>query len=490
MRYLHKTPISYISQDGDRFIVSILRDDKVREYALMDEFGRISSKGYYNLSKRQFDDYFTAQPDPNTQIVINNNGQEIFKCSSRDEIHAFHEGIAVYEGYKSTRNYYLTEDGKLIGDEFKNVHGFANGLGVVELQNGKFAMVDKDMRVVTKEYEYLHPFFNKNYTAAKIDGKFVVIDREFNVVSEGIKNQSGDIEPYAFIAYIDEENVIHHYNPERKGNKPWSLVGINGNKLGDDHDFVGNFVEGAARVHDKEGTRYVDTNGNYIGKGYFINCSDFSEGLAVVGGFDENGEHIFAYMKKDGSFLELDSAYLQKHPEVSRVWFGYLCDFSEGVGSVIVKGKTRQVVGHDGKILKGKHMLGLFHDGFATYETSSGKWSYVSPKMEEFDREFDHAYHFENGRAVVADGKLYDVITTKQIMLSEISKFVELIEINPRNIENIPDKFYLDEKLITDLFAIALDSATVLEDADFLKKADKISARILAKIEEMKKTLI
>ena len=132
---------------------------------------------------------------------------------------------------------------------------------------------------------------------------------------------------------------------------------------------------------------------------------------------------------------------MQKHPEVSKVWFGYLCDFSEGVGSVIVKGKTRQVVGHDGKILKGKYMLGLFHDGFATYETSSGKWSYVSPKMEEFDREFDHAYHFENERAVVADGKVFDVITTKQIMLSEISKFVELIEINPRNIENIPDKF-------------------------------------------------
>lgn len=498
MRYLFNTPVDSIKHvDGDRYIVVIRRADKIREWALMDEFGRILDKGYYNLSKRK-DGFYEAEIDPKTKIIINENGNEIFRCpDSRDKVYAFYDGIAVYQGFRAERRYYVTDNGEFWGDEFKTVGGFANGLGVVVLNNGNYVMVDKNMQIASPEFEFLYPFFNKDFTIAMLDGKFVIINSDFQIVSRGIKNENGEIEPYGFIYGIDENGIMYHQatNGEKLA---WSYVDVYGNRHGGMHKFISPFVEGIGRVQDEEGTSYVNMQGEYITDEHFINCSDFSEGFAVVGKpksavstgiTDPDVEQVFAFMRKDGSFLELDSGYLKKNPERSKIWFPYAADFSEGIGSVIISGNLIHGVTAEGKVLKGKGRLGLFHEGMAYYAVSNKKWSYVNIKFETIDEEFDSVSAFKNGYGVVSKDKNYDAIRRSQIRLSEVSAVVAQIDTNPYNILKLPEKFYFDEELVSKLFEVALDSAKRLGNERFISSSKHISEVLAENVALVKKIL-
>lgn len=488
MRYLHNEEVTHINYDGgDIFIASISRGGKYVESVFMDKLGRLSEKGYKNLSKREFDDFYVASTDKfNEEIILDKNGREVIRHNYRDRIHPFSKGIAVYEKYGEKRNYFLTADGKIIGQEFKDVLIFLNGMGTVVLENGKQVLVDENMIIISPEFDMIFPFENERYTWAKIGGNLVIIDREFNVVSTGIKNENGDIEPYKSIFIIDENDIIYHYDSENK-NAPFSIVDINGNKLGKSYKNITKFSEGIARVNDENGTSFIDKTGRRITEKYFINCSEFSDGFACVGRCREDGMHEYAFMRKDGTFLEIDSPYLKKHPELSNVWFEAINPFTEGVGSVNIKGNNFNGVLPDGKVLKSaRHRIGLFHDGFAKFESSKDRWSYVDKKFEQIGFEFDHVTLFLSGFAVVADQGRYDVLRKDLRFLSEISKLAERIEKNPKAILNLDDEYYLDEELISMLYVHALDVAVMTENQEFLEFAKRCSEILKQKIEEMK----
>lgn len=490
MRYLFQTPARYIEQtEDDRFIVSVLHEKGVREQALMDEFGRILDTGYYDISKRDFDEFYEAKIDVSTKVIIDKNGREFFRCGSRDKVYAFRDGYAVFEKYDLSRRYYVTTSGDIIGHQFKNVMGFANGLGVVQLENGKYVFIDASMNVSSPEFDFVLPFKNKDFTVAQINGKFIIIDRAFNVVSTGIKNEKGEVEPYSFIMKIDDNNIVHHRNIETDGPQ-CCFVDVFGNKLGTNHVRLNDFVEGIARVEDLEGTSYVNLQGEYITSEHFINCSDFSEGIAVVGKAFSDEEHLFALMRKDGTFVQIQSTYMKNNPQYEGVWVESANDFSEGICTLIVHGEVRRAVTPEGKVLKGKRWLGSFHSGLAYYQSSPKKWSFVRKNFESFEQEFDDVSYFKGKFAVVANNKRYDVIKTNELMLSEISELVAEIERNPKNIVRVPDKFYLDEELMASLFQIALDVATQTEDKEFLAHSKLISERIAEKIKEIKKIYI
>lgn len=485
MRYLGSTKVNHISVAGDdKFIVAIFRDDKKRERAFMDSLGRISDKGYYNLEKRNRDDFFEAEYDAESRqkVLISPEGEEIFVFGSRDEVHSFSDGFAVFEPDKAGRNYWVSDKGEIFGQEFKTVYDFSYGRGVAQLLNGNFVFVNTKFDIVSPEFEHIVPFFNENYTTAVVHGKTVVIDKNYNVVSDGFVDENGIKQDYKTIYYIDKNNIIYHYDSDKK--LKFSLIGIDGKKLGTDHWSIAGFVDGICRVQDPDGTGYVNLSGNYITNQKFINASDFKEGFAVVGGFDENREFIFAFLKPDGTLLDFDSSYFKSHPEKSKNWIEFTSDFSEGLGTVIVKGTKRYAVDKTGKILKGASWLGEFHSGLATYETKSKKKSYLNTKFESFSKEFDSASRFYGRFAVVANGDDYDVILQNETMLSEISKFAEQIEINPRNIIMLPDYFFFDEKLIANLFELSLDVATKTDDQEYLQISKRISERLKERVQE------
>ena len=104
-----------------------------------------------------------------------------------------------------------------------------------------------------------------------------------------------------------------------------------------------------------------------------------------------------------------------------------------------------------------RHRIGLFHDGYAKFECRDDRWSFVDRKFEQIDFEFDHVTPFENGYAVVEDRGRSDVLRKDLRLLSEISRLAEKIEKNPKAILSLDDDYYLDEHLMSMLFAHILD---------------------------------
>lgn len=485
MRYLYNTKIKSISQTdgGDVFIVTMVDDAGKYSKTLMDNLGRIYDFSYQDIERRLFDDFFVAKIDYDNYVIIDKTGREVIKYTYRDEVHSFNDGIAVFEQNSAGRNYFLTESGELLGQEFENVEVFFNGTGSVKLLNGKYVLVDREMRIISPEFDYIVPFINSKYTWAKIGGKTCIIDREYNIVSDRIINKDGIEEPYSNIYDIDDNDIILHQKKFEDGKTRYCFVSIDGKQLGEYHSMVSGFVEGISRVFDEDGTRYVDLSGEYINNTPFINCGNFNNGFAVVGAFDENREFIFAFLKKDGTLAKFDLPKAKIEAGYDGVWFPFASDFSEGTGLVMFEGNKRYPVTADGKILKGAMLLESRHSGLSSYQTKSKKYSFVNKNNQSFNTEFDAVTSFKKNFAVVSiDGKP-DAVSVSEVLLSGISKIVEEIEKNPKYIMLLPKEVFKDKDLVLSLLDLAESVAETQNNADYLAARERIRRNILSQVE-------
>ncbi len=487
MKYLYDTKIEYISQTeaGDRFIVTIFDDDKKSVKTLMDDTGRIYDLLYQDISERMFDEFFNARIDTYNYAVIDKNGREIIRHSFKDEVHSFHDGIAVFESSENKRNYFLTETGEFLGQEFENVECFYNGTGSVQLLNGKYVLVDKDMKIVSPQFDYIVPFINKKYTWATINGRTCIIDKNFTVVSNSYIDNDGKSQPYSTIFDIDDNDIIIHQRRDETGKTRYAFVSVDGKQLGEEHSMVSGFVEGICRVFDEgKRTRFVDTQGHYITPRDFINCSNFKNGFAVVGDFDANGEFIFAYLKKDGTLVKFEIPKTKSASGYDGTWFSFASDFSDGTGLVMFDGNKRYPVTADGKVLKGSMLLEPYHSEIASYQTRSKKHSFIRKNGEEFGLEFDAIGIFRGNFAVVKNQGEYDAVSTSGILLSIISKIAEEIENNPKYILMLEKKVFKDRKLVLSLLEIAEKTAIAQQNSDYLTAQSRIRKNIESQIED------
>ena len=477
MKYLFNTDIKFMTNCGDRFIVTLADAEGKRKKSLMDEFGRISNDVYYNLSARLFDNFFDAQLDYNTNLLLDRDGKVIFK--GHYEIHSFHDGIALMQYSYRDRCYFLTETGDVLGEEFADVCGFENGLGVVELANGKYCFVDRLMNIVSKEFEDVNPFSNPEYTSAVVDGKTVVIDRNYQVVSDGYIDENGEKQPYDQIMLIDENNIIWHKNREKGVAEPYSYISVDGKKLGKSHKMIHGFCDGISRVQDAEGTSFVDLSGEYITKEHYLDMGNFEEGFALVGYFERPDNQVVAILKKDGSLLELKSSYFKKQTGYKKYFVEAANPFSNGLASIMLRANNYQIVKPDGTVLPAKYKgLGMFHSGCASFTNENGKSTFLRTSLERFKKEFDSASHFEGDFAkVVYNGRL-DAVKTTEVMLSDISRFVFEIEQNPSSIKNLSNDILLDEELLKTLISYATYVAEIKQDKEYALAAEKIIQKL------------
>ena len=482
MKYLHELKLNSITEAGnDRFIVSFLSSDQKSRRVLVDGLGRVVSEEYRDISKRMFDDCYDVETDDyKTKIVLNNDGKVIY--FGKEKVHSFSDDVAVLEDRKTKKTCWIDKTGRVFGTQFCSVSSFVNNSGVVKLDNGKYCLVDRNMQIISPEFDYLHPYFNPNYTFAVIDEKVVIIDRNFNICCDKITDENGNTQPFENILFIDENNIIWHMS--ESGENKYCYVDTSGKKLGQDHEFIHGFSEGISRVQDKDGTRYVDLSGKYITDRSFVNASNFCGGYAIVGDFDNNGEHIFAYLKKDGTYLKLKSKYLQTHPNVSDTWFAVTGEFHEKHAWVNIKGNSRQIIDDNGNVLNGMYYwLGAFCSGLAKHEKKNGKWTFVNLQSENFESEFDSANDFVGDFAVIKNNGIYDAVKTNELLLSEISSIAHQIEVNPRNVLNIPEKFFKDEKLVERLFEHSLDCAAAAGDQEYLHDTKRYTDFLTKKLE-------
>jgi hypothetical protein len=386
MRYLFETNLKYIKQAGDIFIICWKESENGTKCAFMDCLGRIfNEKTYYSISERS-DGYFEAIPHSSdlTKVLINSVGDEIFACQISSKIKKFDSGIALLKPYRD-RNYFLNENGQVLGQELEDVIGFANDIGSVKLANGKYVAVNSQMEIISDEYDYIHPFENPNYSWAINDGKIFIIDRKFSVVSSDYVDEYGNKKPYGYIYHIDEMGIIFsrefRFNSDERN--MCSMISIEGKKIGKSHAKICVGSEGIYRVCDEDGTMFVDENGKCIRDEKFINCSDFSEGFAVVGKFVSNDEIVYAFLKKDGTLLGINSSYLKGKPQLSKNWVKFAQDFQEGYGVVGYGGENCHIINQNGIVKKGSyHKLGLFSDGYAKFHTKDKKMSFACKLLQ------------------------------------------------------------------------------------------------------------
>ncbi len=479
MDYLFNTKIKNITQtEGDRFVVTLDDVQKSEQMALMDDLGRISADRYYSISKRLFDDFYDAEISFNNNVLIDKNGRVI--CRDYYEVHSFNDGVAVLEKERNSRAVFLTSEGKILGQEFLDVIGFANGRGVVQLHNGKFCLVDKNMEIISPTFDYIYPFYNKDYTTAVISQKTVILDSDLKVVSNGYFDENGKKHSYENVMLIDENNIIWHRTNNREDKTPFCYISVDGKKLGASHTMLHGYSEGISRVQDLEGTSYVDLEGNYITDKHFINSTNFSGGFAVVGAFDDDGEFIFAYLKKDGTLLHLKAPYFANHPEKSSYWVESANDFTDGLGSIIIKGNDRKIINTNGEVLKGSYSwLGLFSNGFAPYQKKNGKVTFINTKLNSFEKEFDSATHFMGDFAVVKYNGKYDAVKSNETMLSEISELASKIEADPISVSMLTDDALFDQKLVSTLISYAKFIALNKQDQNTIQMISKIELELL-----------
>ncbi len=491
MRYLYNTDVKSINQtdSGDMFIVTMVDAAEKYSKTLMDNLGRICDFSYQDIEKRLFDEFFEAKIDTFDYAIIDKTGREIIRYKYRDEVYSFNDGIAVFKSHEANRSYFLSESGELLGQEFEDVEGFFNGTGSVKLLNGKYVLVDREMKIISPEFDYVAPFINEKYTYAEIQGKTCIIDRNFNVVSDKIVDKNGNEEPYSIIFDIDDNDIIIHQKKFADGKTRYCYASIDGKQLGEYHSMVAGFSDGISRVFDEnvKGSRYVDLSGEYITENAYINCGNFHEGFAVVGAFDKNGEFIFAFLKKDGTLAKFDIPKAKQEAGFDGVWFPFASDFSEGAGLVMFDGNRRYPVTHDGKVLKGSMLLESRHSGFASYQTKSKKRSFVDSQNQSFKTEFDSVGHFKKNLAVVSiDGRV-DAVSVSEMLLSTISQIAEEIEKNPKYIIMLPKEVFKDRVLVLSLLDLAEEVAMAQNNVDYLAAKERIRKNILSQVEESSK---
>ena len=107
------------------------------------------------------------------------------------------------------------------------------------------------------------------------------------------------------------------------------------------------------------------------------------------------------------------------------------------------------------------------------------KRKYLNKAWEQYERGKEHKRRIG----------LYDAVKTNELLLSEISSIAHQIEVNPRNVLNIPEKFFKDKKLIERLFEHSLDCAAAAGDQEYLHDTKRYSDFLAKKLENKPENL-
>lgn len=470
--YFHKTEIESMSScHNGRFFVRVFdaektaqlhektpwrRNEKRYSYYMMDKLGRIFGEridGFEMTSSPRQDGFFEIKID-DTKLLIDKDQNII--ASGFYEIDEFSEnGVAVIEKPRGKR--YLTNlDGSVFSNEYVDYGPFVGGLATVQLKNGKWSYIDESGALQDCEFDLVSSFYNEKYTVAVIDSQQYVIDRNFKVVSG----------PYPNILWIDENDIIAVSDDTQP--LKYSYHHINGTQLGPRAKMIHGFSYGVGRIETGEGYVLISQEtGEPITPETYRSAENFFGRMNVVFlGFDEQGEHIFKFVRNDGVSSEI---------------FTSAGMVGENLGIAFVEGKN----GKGGKFhyindnfelsKKGYSRASGFSEGISYYECKKDRWTYLRDNFERFEKDFDKVSRFSEGYGVVVDGGKYDAVSTSEVMLSQISKLAEKIAESPLAFMEIPEALYVDDELVEMLYELA--SMTLMEKTDLEEQELKDQSR-------------
>ncbi|MBR2391556.1 MAG: WG repeat-containing protein [Clostridia bacterium] len=433
MRYFYNTETKYLSDcKNGAFIATVGQYRK----ALINPIGRISDDEYYEIEPR-LDGYFTVRKNYKSESLMDKNGNIVY-ADAKDIDLFTDDDIALVDKLDGTKRW-ITKTGFEFGSEYKDIGCFTGGYGLVQNDDDTWSYVDRNLQIVSGKYEKAAPFFNKDFAWISQNGQKFVINKKFEVLSG----------PYESILWIEEDGiVVTKKETEKDDPLKYAYFTVEGKQIGPNFKMIHGFENGFSRVDTGEGYNFVDLNGNLICEKNYIYAENFGEDYAVVGGFDEKGEHTFTFIGKDGK------EFGGWHPVVSGQ--------SEGIGYIYHRGKNYYVDGKGKVLSKGFKGAHLFSEGRTYFESSKGKYQFMTKDFQPIGEEFDRVSHFSEGWAVVRNGEVEDAVNKKGLKLSQISQIAEKIEQNPIVVLNLPKEIVEDKETSLNLANFAYDVLSYL----------------------------
>ena len=211
----------------------------------------------------------------------------------------------------------------------------------------------------------------------------------------------------------------------------------------------------------------------------FGEAGNFGEHFAWVGGLTaDRSDHEYTIIRRDGS--------------IHGTWYPLVGDEQEGLISVMKGSRSFLMNTNEKFVSKGFKRLSGFSEGFATYETSTGKRRYMNANQELFAEEHDRAQAFNDGFGIVVDDGVCDAINKHEHRLSELSKLAEIVERAPVKVVEIAESLGDDFEslyLLCEHAIFVLDYALLSESFDdvakvqFVRDKKQVEA-ILEKLEK------
>lgn len=452
MRYFFEEEVKTLHDcKNDRFVVGVPGYKQV----LVDKIGRIVSDEYKYIKPRS-DGYFEAEIDYKRNILIDGSGRVIVgECLDID--HFTDDGIALVTK-QDKKKCWVTKDGFEFGKEYKNVGVFAGGFGSVQLENDKWVFIDKNFNVVSPQYDKVS-FFDGGYALVQQDKDIFVIDTEFKI-------RSG---PYAGVLCVKDGIVAAcEKNPENPKLK-YAYYTVDGKKLGKSYKLIYTFKNGISRVSTLEGENFIDMQGNELLEKPALMASNFGPRFAYIGKFDENGEHTFMLIDRNG--------------KPASDWFAYIGGVEDDKPFAIKSHKAKYLNNKGVTVGKGYKRLTGLSEGVAHYESSNDKWTFIFEDGHESAEAYDHAGGFSCGYAVVKNGEVYDAITKAENKLSVISKVAFEIEREPIKVLSVCEKYEDDPEILKFLCEHAI------EVLDYAIQSDEYDAGQKAQFADDKKMI-
>jgi len=436
MKYFFETEINSLNECvNGRFVANVGKG----RHTLVDKIGRVYDFEYYEIKPRPEGFFVVQESIFGLKTLIDSYGNVI--CKDCKDIDFFSDdGIALVET-KDKQKRWMTKTGELFGEQFKNIGCFSGGYGCVQLDDGMWTYVDKNLEPINAKFDRVYPFLHGNdFASVIVEGKYYVINKQFEIVSG----------PYDHILCFENNDILLCKKNKPEGDKNvYAYYKVDGRQIGEDYKMIFGFTNGIGRVETERGISFIDTEGRPIGNRSFMTANSFGEHMAVVGEFDENGEHTFTFLRRDGTLF--------------KNWYPAVIDETEGLGAVWINNKYYYIDENEqihGK--KGYKNASLFDEGVTHFSPKKGKSKYLTRDFVQFGEEFDRTWHFSEGFGVVKNGEFCDAINKKEIKLSEISKLAKQIEENPSAVLNLPEKILRDPEIT---YLLGEHAFTVLEIA-------------------------
>lgn len=290
----------------EKIIFTIENDDKVYDSDNQDII--ILLPELINHNKELLEKYFTSKT---------------ISLSSYQQIHPYHEGLALVKLKRNTYIYIDKNGNQAIPWKFYDARSFSEGLALVQTTEEikRHSFIDKTGNIIISNIEDAHDF-HEGCAAIKVNGQWGFINKEGETIisciyndvsdySEGLAAVQCDNGLWKYVAKDGYEFIqdkfsfagdFHDGLALVKEGKITSFINKEGRKvisLGDDCKYISSFYNNFALYYTDNGINFIDKNGNKLFKTEKYNkARSFSLSRASVfngdkwGYIDENGTEI------------------------------------------------------------------------------------------------------------------------------------------------------------------------------------------------------